>query len=233
MDGSTATPTLTGDVTSDQLRLIVDHARRAPSVHNTQPWSWQASGTTLELWTDWQRSLPVSDPLGRNLMISCGAAVHYAVVAARALGAAPTVTYLPDGPDSDLVARIGLTPAQPPAADAPRQLELLAARHTDRRRFTSWPVPEATLEHLAEAGRPWGAQVLPVVEHGLRVQVEDLLEDARRRQIADPRIAQETERWIDHGDTDGVPDAVLPRPSPAPPPRSRGARLSADPPPRG
>ena len=34
----------------------------------------------------------------------------------------------------------------------------------------------------------------------------ELMEDARRRQVADPRIADETENWIDHSETDGIPD---------------------------
>jgi nitroreductase len=199
------------------MRRVADLARLAPSVHNTQPWLWRIStpagaGTpALELWADRSRSLPVSDPLGRNLVISCGCALVYASVAADALGAETTIHHLPDGPDSDLLARLDLTPGTP-SADSHHRLGLLTARHTDRRRFTSWPVPEEKLEHLADAGRPWGAGVLPVTEPGLRAQVEDLLEEARRRQLADPRIAAETESWIDHDESDGVPEAVLPQP---------------------
>jgi nitroreductase len=197
------------DLDPDQVRRVVDLARSAPSVHNTQPWAWQISGTTLELWADRDRSLPVSDPLGRNLVISCGAALHHAVVAAEALGAAATIGHLPDGPDSDFLARIELTPSNP-TADARARLSLLTRRRTDRRRFTSWPVPDDTLQHLADAGTMWGAAVLAVTDPEMRVDVEELLEDARRRQAADPRIAEETEGWVDHSATDGVPAGVLP-----------------------
>lgn len=199
-----------GEVSPDQLRRIVDHSRLAPSVHNTQPWSWRIRGTSLELWADRDRGLPVSDPVGRNLVISCGAALHYALVAAQALGSEPTVDHLPEGPGSDLLARIGLVPLRPPA-EAPHHLSLLAARRTDRRRFTSWPVPEEKLLHLADAGRKWGAHVHPVLDPAQRIRIEELMEDARRRQVADPRIADETENWIDHSETDGIPAAVLPR----------------------
>jgi hypothetical protein len=198
------------ELSSDQLRRIVDLARLAPSVHNTQPWTWHIRDGALELWADRDRTLPVSDPDGRNLVISCGGALHYAAVATQALGAEPQVEYLPDGPSSDFLARIRMVPNHP-TADAVAHLNLLVARHTDRRRFTSWPVPEENLQHLAEAGRTWGAAVLAVTDPGLRVEVEELLEDARRRQVADPRIADETERWIDHSETDGVPTEVVPR----------------------
>ena len=191
------------------VRRIVDLARWAPSVHNTQPWRWRSTGTTLELWADRERALPASDPTGRNLVISCGSALHYTVVAAQGLGSATDVELLPDGPASDLMARIRLTPS-PPTPDAVAQLDLLRQRHTDRRRFTSWPVPEENLEHLAETGRKWGAAVLSVTEKELRAEIEELLEEARRRQQGDPRIADETESWIDHGATDGVPTESLP-----------------------
>jgi hypothetical protein len=194
----------------DQLRRIVDLARLAPSVHNTQPWTWRIGGGRLELWADRDRSLPVSDPLGRNLVISCGATLQHAAVAAEALGAEPRIEYLPEGPDSDFLARFHLVPNHP-TVDALAHVNLLTARHTDRRRFTSWPVPEENLHHLAEAGSKWGATVLPVTDPGLRVEIEELLEDARRRQVADPRIADETENWIDHSESDGVPTDVVPR----------------------
>jgi len=195
------------------LRRIVDVARLAPSVHNTQPWWWQISGTTLELWADRTRSLPVADPLGRNLVISCGTALHHALVAAAAQGAATTVEHQPEGADSDLLARIEVGRTDiPPTAEALARLAAVAARRTDRRRFTSWPVPEEHLEHLAEAGRSWGASVLAVAEPGMRVAIEELLEEARRRQLADPRLTDETEAWIDHSAVDGIPAATVPHP---------------------
>jgi hypothetical protein len=72
-------------------------------------------------------------------------------------------------------------------------------------------VPQPNIEHLAEAGRKWGAAVLAVTDPGLRMEIEELLEEARRRQQGEPRIAEETESWIDHDPVDGVPTAVLPR----------------------
>jgi hypothetical protein len=204
-----ATAPPTHELNHDHLRRIVEFARLAPSVHNTQPWWWQASGTTLELWADRTRSLPAADPAGRNLVISCGAALHYTLVAAEAVGAKATHTELPDGPDSDLMARLQLE-ADHPTADAVARVALLTGRHTDRRRFTSWPVPEESLERLAEAGRTYGAAVLPLTDPAVRARVEDLAEDARRRQQGDPDIVEETESWIDHGSVDGVPTAVLP-----------------------
>ena len=55
-------------------------------------WRWRIRrDATIELWADRDRQLAVADPDGRNLAISCGAALHHLVVAGRALGVTPTV----------------------------------------------------------------------------------------------------------------------------------------------
>ena len=63
---------------------LIRAACSAPSVHNTQPWAWRVlDSTTIELYADRTRQLPATDPLGRDLAISCGAALHHLVVAAE------------------------------------------------------------------------------------------------------------------------------------------------------
>ncbi|MET0840461.1 MAG: hypothetical protein ABWY19_16895, partial [Marmoricola sp.] len=91
-----------------RLRQVVVLACRAPSVHNTQPWQWRIAGQTIELYADRTRQLPVADPEGRNLVISCGAALHHAGESARALGLDAAVEPLPDPADPDLLATIRL-----------------------------------------------------------------------------------------------------------------------------
>src|SRR4051794_28766790 len=72
----------TATETAEVVLQAVGDACRAPSVHNTQPWRWLIDGTRVELRVDRERQLMVSDPAGRNLLISCGAALHHLEVAA-------------------------------------------------------------------------------------------------------------------------------------------------------
>lgn len=201
------------------VQRIVELACHAPSVHNTQPWSWRASGNAIELYADPRRRLGAADTRGRNLAISCGAALHEAQVAARALGWAPTVTRLPSGGGSSLLARIELSVAVPPP-DAEAQLQTIRDRCTDRRRFTSWPVPEQRLQHLAATAAEWGADAIPVLDASDRVRTELLVGRAFDRQAADERLAAEQQRWVDHSASDGIPGEVIPE-SPAPDPSLR------------
>jgi len=196
------------------VRDIVELACLAPSIHNTQPWAWRADGNTLELYADPRRRLAASDTRGRNLTISCGAALHHAQVAARAVGWEPTVTRLPAGSGPALLARIELTRAAPPP-EAAAQLQAIRDRCTDRRRFTSWPVPEPRLQHLASIAAEAGADAVLVHDPSDRVRAERIVARAYDRQAADERLAAEQRRWVDHSDRDGVPGAVIPE-TPAP-----------------
>jgi hypothetical protein len=183
----------------------VELACLAPSLHNTQPWRWRIVGAhSIELYADTSRQLRVADPHGRHLVISCGTALHHAEVAARALGLAAEVALASPGA-GDLLATVALAESgtQPAALD---DLEALQRRRTDRRRFTSWPIPETRLAHLAEsaaAGR--GVYVMPVVEATARHHTEQLLARARHVQSADPAYLHEQESWVDHGAYDGIP----------------------------
>src|SRR5215471_6367984 len=79
----------------------------APSVHNTQPWWFSAAGQELSLHADAGRQLKVADPRGREMMISCGAALFTARLALRSLGYIPETSVLPDLRQPLLVARMG------------------------------------------------------------------------------------------------------------------------------
>jgi hypothetical protein len=216
---STPSPTLS--------RRLIELACRAPSVHNTQPWLWRiVDDTAVELLADRRRQLPVADPDGRDLALSCGAAVHHVTVAARALGLTPHVTLLPDSSDPDLLARIALSAGQVTDA-AKTALTNLERRGTDRRRFTSWPVPEARLAHLAQAASGWGAYAVPITDVTARYRTEVLLSRALVAQKSDPRFVEEQQRWTDRGPGDGVPAANA-VPAPVSPPGTRPQRFAPE-----
>lgn len=184
---------------------MVELACRAPSVHNTQPWRWRIRGDdTIELWADRDRQLAVADPDGRNLAISCGAALHHLVVAGGAIGVTTKVQLTPDSGDLDLFARIRVAVGTP-SHDASEMLNAIERRCTDRRRFTSWPVPDARLTNLAQAAAGWGAYAIPIVDASARFRSELLLSRAQAAQLSDHRFAQEQEAWTDHSAVDGVP----------------------------
>jgi hypothetical protein len=193
------------------LRRIVELAQRAPSVHNTQPWRWRAVEGSLELHADRGRQLHAEDPEGRNLVISCGTLLHHTRVVANALGWRTSVTHLPDPEQPDLLARVELS-RRTPRADAAAVLDAVDRRCTDRRRFTSWPVPDDRLTHLAACATEWGSRALPLTDVSERFRAELLVNRGLDLQAADRAVQSEQKAWVDHGPGDGIPSTVLPGP---------------------
>src|SRR3954469_23213629 len=107
----------------------------APSVFNTQPWTWRVAGDTLELYADPTRKLDVTDPEGRLLILSCGAALHHARTALAADGWSATVQRCPDNSRPELLARLEVGKEVPPDPEAQRMAAAIPRRHTDRRAF--------------------------------------------------------------------------------------------------
>jgi hypothetical protein len=185
-------------------RRIVELACRAPSVHNTQPWAWRVSQDRIELYADWSRKLPASDPDGRNLVISCGAALHHAQVAAAALGFEAVVTRSPDPLQPRHLATLELTPAEPDP-DAAADLRALGLRSTDRQRFTDWPIPDDRLRKVAASITQDGVRGVALTDVAERFRVELLVIRALTHQTHDEGVVAEQRLWIDHGLHDGVP----------------------------
>jgi nitroreductase len=188
---------------------LLELAIRAPSVHNTQPWQWRVRGTQVELYADFRRQLIYADPDRRDLLISCGAALHHLQVAARGLGWSPRVRRLPDPADERLVASVQLKQVQPSATDL-ALLEALRVRRTDRRRFTSWPVPDQRLNRLAATGSSWGAQVLPVTAEETKHRLQELTRRAAVVQQRNPRYVDEVAACINASPTEGIPAGHIP-----------------------
>lgn len=185
-----------------EARRIVEYATSAPSVHNTQPWAWHIDGDTIELYADTERRLIAEDPAGRNLVISCGAALHQLQVAANALGWAATVDRVAGSSDPALLARVRLSPSGQPFDQAP--LQTLGERRTDRRRFTSWPVPDAPLQQLVSVANEWGCHAVALLDDAARIRMELLVETARASAAASEQRGLPPQGQPDLESSDGI-----------------------------
>jgi hypothetical protein len=191
---------------------MVAFATRAPSVHNTQPWLWRASRGGLELFADRARQLSRADPDGRDLLLSCGAALHHLRVAAAALGWAADVRHAPDPEYPGLLASIEFSP-QDVSEEAARLLTCLMQRQTDRRRFSPPPLAREQSRSLVEAGSGWGATVTWVEDEGVRMRLLRLTAEADERQRRDPAYATEVDTWVRERRHDGVAATNVPQAS--------------------
>jgi len=189
----------------DRLLAILDAARHAPSVLNTQPWIFRIGGETIELRADRRRQLPALDPHGRELMISCGAALAVLRVAARHYGLRAIVDRLPEADDPDLLARVGFTPAEPPADD--RLFRAITLRHTHRRDLADEPVSEGLAAALVDAAAQGGAWLRLLTRPDDKETVAHLVDEAVRVQAQDPAVVADVRAWL-RPDGDPRPDGV-------------------------
>ncbi|WP_040707574.1 Acg family FMN-binding oxidoreductase [Nocardia takedensis] len=196
---------------AETVRSALALAVRAPSVHNTQPWQWRVGDTTVHLYADEGRGLAHTDPDRRDLLISCGAALHHFRVAARSFGWHTVVHRFPDPADRRHLASVEFVPVTP-TSEVVGLARAIADRRTDRRRPTSWEVPEGFVAAMAAAGRAEGAMVTEVPGGGTRIGLVEAFRTAAAAHRADPSYQDELVRWSGrHADPEGVParNAVL------------------------
>jgi hypothetical protein len=200
--------------TAHALEVAVEAARWAPSVHNTQPWSFAVTREEVSLRADTDRKLRVSDEGGRELLISCGAALFTMRTALRRAGFEPVVRILPDPDRPALLATV--RPGAPIEPD--ERTRLLSAeierRRTHRAGFTDLPVPDRLIEALAKDAAGEGATLTPVRSPQAVEVIASLTRAAQGVQAADRRFSLEVIRWArppGSSRRDGVPAEGYPR----------------------
>jgi len=206
------TATEPASILADRAEYLIAAAARAPSVQNTQPWRFKVTESAVELYCDSRRQL-VADPDGREMLISCGAALYGLRLAVRSLGYLPEVDVLSEPGSPRLLARVTLGAAAPVTAAEDEMLKALPYRHTHRAAFAPDPLPAgllADLQHDATAERAR----LDIVNQGRAYQqLADIVSAAARRLDLDPWAQAETRYWSGNlagPARDGIPPQAFP-----------------------
>lgn len=206
------TTAATASILADRARYLITTATRAPSVHNTQPWRFRVGPSAIELYCDPRRKLQM-DPVGREMLISCGAALFGLRLAIRSLGYQPAVDLLPDPARLRLLARVSIGAAKPMSGIEREMLKALPHRHTHRGAFGPGPLPAGLLAGLQHDALAEGA-TLVLVEPGLAYErLTDIAAAVNRRLRLDPQARAEAWRWTRSPDSlarDGVPAYAFP-----------------------
>lgn len=187
---------------------VVEQACLAPSIHNTQPWRFRWDGTSYELSADTTRSLPASDPDGRELVISCGAALFNLRLALRKVGYDGQVEVLPDSTNPRLLARVRVTESKPADPDERRAFAAMTRRHTHRGAFDDQPLAPAVAVALQRAAELESAELVFVADPGQRRHVLALGRAAERALVNDVDVQAEISAWTPPPGSrrrDGVP----------------------------
>jgi hypothetical protein len=199
--------TQTPSLNRSEIQTLIGAAGMAPSVLNTQPWAFEIQGAEIDLYADADRALFWSvDPEGRQLVISCGAALFNLRVAAAHIGRDAQVRLRPDHDDPSLLARVSF--GQRGRGHTP-DAELFGAirrRHTHRRPFEPRAVPGSVLGELTESVRVEHATIVPI-GRSQRRWLFDLIAFSEALLSESPGYGTDLAKWT-AGSTyrpDGVP----------------------------
>jgi hypothetical protein len=210
----------------DAIRFAVEAAVWAPSVHNTQPWWFGSAGQErvstagwtmsrrISLHADVDRRLDVADPDGREMLISCGAALFTLQVAIRDLGHDPEVALLPDADRPSLLADVRFGRQLPRGEENTRLYRQIRRRRTHRGAFRADPVAPSLLSTLSREAGLEGAELRVIADDRARAALGALTEAAEHVQRGIPASVAEAARWAPRPGTaraDGVHEHTYPR----------------------
>ncbi|MET0994138.1 MAG: NAD(P)H nitroreductase, partial [Mycobacterium sp.] len=170
-------------VGADVIKRAVHPACRAPSLHNSQPWRWLAERDVIHLFSDPTRIGRFTDSTGREVLMSCGAALDHFRIAMAAEGWEAHVDRFPNPNNLGHLATVYVSPAQF-VTDAQRaRAEAIRRRRTDRLPFApppEWESFEPVLRDTVDA----------------TVAVLDVIPDESRPQLAEAsRLTEELRRY--------------------------------------
>jgi len=192
----------------ETARYIVAEAIWAPSVHNTQPWWFSTEGQRVSLYADAGRRLAVADPDGREMMISCGAALFTLRLALRSLGYIPRTRVLPDPAQPMLVAHVSWR-ERAAATDLEKRLRSqVRRRRTHRGGFDAVPLSPDLLAALTKGAARDGATFRIIRDGGQRAVLAAAVDAAEQAIRLDSARVQELVMWASPPGSprrDGVP----------------------------
>jgi hypothetical protein len=183
---------------NDEVHEVVRAAVRAPSILNTQPWTWRPVPDGLQLRGDSDRLLRVADPAGRMLTVSCGAALFSARIALRHLHRTPIVTLQPDPTDPRLLAHVAVEEGPQPSVEEEWLWLAIPERHSlplGRASFTDRRLGAGLVRALTAASADEGVGLRVVVPPAAH-RLTDVVADAAAASAADPARSAETRSWF-------------------------------------
>jgi hypothetical protein len=189
-----------------EVRRALTLAARAPSLHNSQPWRFVASGDTVAVWASRDRALPATDRDGRELEISCGAVIGHLEIALAAASRAPHTTLLPDPAHPDLLAVIDVSKVGVPTVADLVLSQQIPRRRSNRHPFSDEAVDPAVVSDLMRIASDHGAWLLLLHDED-RPALSVLVQGAEQDQLRSEAYVSELSAWTSHdpGRRDGIP----------------------------
>jgi nitroreductase len=188
--------------TNDGPLTLVRAAILAASPHNTQPWLFKVTDSSIELHIDTQRNVGALDPYLREEHIGIGCALENLMLAAPANGYAATATLqpgklepIPADPKPRLLARVDLASGK---RDESELYNAIPRRHTNRGPYDPHkPIPPDFLEALGRLpGDDADGKLFLFTAEVDRKKIAEVSSAANTEIYSDPDVQRGSERWV-------------------------------------
>lgn len=170
--------------------FMVEHAVKAPSGHNTQPWLFRLNESSIDILPNHERALPVVDFDNRELFISLGCALENLCISALEKGYNYEVKIADTGVISVRLSRSDSASCSPLF----RQIPL---RQTNRSIYNGAEIPE---KDMAELGKTISGENIRVYFHKRGSRdfeiIRTYIEEGNRTQMRDKAFKEELKKWM-------------------------------------
>lgn len=183
--------------TTIPIQAILDAARWAPSLYNTQPWRFRPYGDFWEVRWDPACELPVADPQRVALMMNLGAVIEYLAVAATAHGL--DLDYQPPdfkGTQPNLGFVAGRIRFSERSGEPSPLLPYLTKRQTSRKPYRNAPLPPGVLDELQAAAASAGCWLFHTTDRAAILAIATEAAKGTLSQFAEPERYAEFHRWV-------------------------------------
>lgn len=185
---------------TEQFQFLLRYAILAPSVHNTQPWTFDVTQSEIRVFANIAAWLEVADRDQRDLYVSIGCAIENLLIAAAHFGWKSEVKYAPEPNNSLLVAAVKLTKQAdaPPGGNADL-FKAIVRRHTDHGSYDPEPVADSFLHALHTVVTEPELSCSFISDVNILSRLTDLMIKADATQFANSNYVAELEHWMSQG----------------------------------
>lgn len=172
----------------------LEGARAAPSRYNSQPWHFRVrSDGDIEVRWNAARSLPASDPTGRDLFLALGAAIESACLKSAATGT--PLVFEPATEQNGSSVGLLVPKGTSAAREDKRLAGYLGERHTSRTPHLRFSIPPVVQLALRRETVGWGCRLYIESERVAVRRLATLVRRAAIERYRDPEIRAEMRAW--------------------------------------
>jgi len=191
-----------GRDSNDGALRLVRAAILAASPHNTQPWLFKVTNSSIELYIDTKRNVGALDPYLREEHIGIGCALENLMLAAAAHGYQATATLtpgklgpIPAEPKPELLARVDLAPGKRVESEL---YNAIPRRHTNRSAYLpEKPIPLQFVDTLSRlASDEQDVKLFLFTAEADRKKIVEVSSAANSEIYSDPEVERGSDQWI-------------------------------------